>query len=174
MHEDTLDSLGLLEYRPTTRRRVTYEEFELHPCGNGDIEEVNASDGPDKADHSHVLHVVSGIPSDYTCPAWLYRESACKYTVRVALSPAVIEAASPATDDGDSILVADGGEVSATAGSCPFGDSVCGGISGLFFGELSCWDCYRLAPPQARDIHQAWIERRMANRQRPQLAGQAA
>lgn len=36
-------------------------------------------------------------------------------------------------------------------GACPYGRPECEGVSGLFMGELSCWDCWRDASPNAQE-----------------------
>lgn len=59
------------------------------------------------------------------------------------------------------------GNAPVKVGACPFDHDECGGISGLFFGELSCWACYTLAPLNAREVHQAW----MAEGDHPALTG---
>ena len=36
--------------------------------------------------------------------------------------------------------------------TCAGGDPACDGIEGLFFGELSCFDCWQIAPELALEI----------------------
>lgn len=65
--------------------------MEETPIGDGDIKVVNVSYGPNhRDDHTYIVHTVGGIPSNCTCPAWQYRDGACKYMVRVALPPGII------------------------------------------------------------------------------------
>lgn len=71
---------------------------------------VNASYSSNyRADHTYTVHVVGGIPSDCTCPAWQYCQGACKHMVRVALSPGVIEAAAIPPDPDGPARLPDGG-----------------------------------------------------------------
>lgn len=58
-----------------------------------------------------------------------------------------------------------------TGTNCPFGHPECAGISGLFFGELSCFQCYRLAPKNALDVQHVTSEKARTGREHPALAG---
>lgn len=52
---------------------------------------------------------------------------------------------------------------------CPFGNA-CGGISGMFFGLPVCWQCYRLAPMNARDVHHVVTEYDRTGLEHPALS----
>jgi len=134
-------ALEVLESDEQVEKRAQWEAFEFTVLGGGDVEVVNASHD-DKGEHTYIVHVEGGIPSDCTCPADTYQEGACKHRVAVAIREPVLDAAS-----GDQPVRADGG----TATLEEFGaddrdddrpsDCDCGDWNdGL---GLSCWPCYR-------------------------------
>jgi len=100
-------TLELLEFEEEIAKRASWEAFEFTLLGDGDVEVVNGShDEPE--DHTYIVHVEGGIPSDCTCPAFEYQEGACKHMVAVAIREPVLEAATA-----EPAMKADGGLVEA-------------------------------------------------------------
>ena len=105
---DSIDPLAALEYTEKTGKRAVYEEFTFEPREGGDVVVTNDSHGDDGEDHSYTVHVVSGAPSDCTCPAWEYHDiGACKHMVATALRPALCEVVDAGAED--TVAVTDGG-----------------------------------------------------------------
>lgn len=86
-----IDPLDVLEFREKTGKRATHEALALTP-GKGYVEVANESHAEGDA-HTYRVDLQGGIPFACTCPADEYHAGACKHRVRVALSPAVIDAA---------------------------------------------------------------------------------
>jgi len=133
--------IEVLDADEQVEKRAQWEAFEFTVLGDGDVEVVNAShETPD--DHTYIVYVEGGIPSDCTCPAWEYQPGACKHMVTVAIREPVLEAASreqPVRADGGVTLDSFDGDNHDDDGrpdDCDCGDW----NDGL---GLSCWPCYR-------------------------------
>lgn len=85
-----------LEFDEKTGKRATHEALALTPR-NGAVDVRNESHG-DPDEHTYEVELVAGLPARCTCPHWEFRREACKHMVRVAMSPAVIDAATPTED----------------------------------------------------------------------------
>ena len=135
---DSIDPLAALEYTEKTGKRAVYEEFTFEPREGGDVVVTNDSHGDDGEDHSYTVHVVSGAPSDCTCPAWEYHDiGACKHMVATALRPALCEVVDAGADRQ---LATDGGVV-ATDDEADADDGECDECAGLPEG-VPCARCY--------------------------------
>jgi len=105
-----IDAVDALEFTENTGKRAVYEEYEFRPLGGGDVEVENLShgDADDGEDHSYVVHVVGGLPSDCECPADEYHEGACKHRVALAMRPALLEVSEAGQET--PALATDGGQ----------------------------------------------------------------
>lgn len=129
--------LEVLDADATIEKRASWEGFEFSILEGGKVEVVNSSyDEPEE--HTYTVHVEGGILFSCTCPAFEYRDGACKHMVAVAIREPVLEAASD-----EPAIRADGGttveaEVEDHSDERP-DECDC---SPLFEG-LPCWPCYR-------------------------------
>jgi hypothetical protein len=126
------DVVDVLEADVTTEKRAQWEAFEFTVLGNGDVEVVNASHD-DKGEHTYIVHVESGIPSDCTCPAWEFHPGACKHMVAVGIREPVLEAANE-----DQPVRADGGVTLASFATEEADRDECWCDDHSF----PCFDCY--------------------------------
>lgn len=87
----TGSTLDEREFDAKRAKRAQLEGLEFTIIGHREVEVVNAShENPEE--HTHTVHVDGDIPSDCTCPAWEYREGACKHIVTVAIRKPVLAA----------------------------------------------------------------------------------
>jgi hypothetical protein len=131
--------LEVLDADEQVEKRAQWEAFEFTVLGDGDVEVTNESH-EDADDHTYIVHVESGIPSDCTCPAWEFQPGACKHQVAVGIREPVLEAATE-----DQPVRADGGTITLEE----FGaddrdddrpeDCDCEELP----GDFPCWLCVR-------------------------------
>lgn len=129
------DPLEELDYTEKTGKRATHEALEVSP-GEGYVEVTNASHA-DPSEHAYRVDVLDGVPVRCECPADEYHDGACKHRVRVALAPAVIEAAAPelVTDGGQIVDAGDDAEILSDERP---EDCMCWDPE----APISCWPCY--------------------------------
>lgn len=112
-----------LECDEQVRKRAQWEAFEFTLLGEGKVEVRNES-YPDEGadDHTYVVEVEDGEPTNCSCPYGEYNNSACKHQVTVGIHAPVI------------------GAVREREEACPNGDPRCGGPDA---DELPCFECYQ-------------------------------
>jgi len=127
------DVVDVLDADVAVEKRAQWGALEFRVLGDGNVEVVNASHD-DKGEHTYIVHVESGIPSDWS--AWEYQPGACKHMVAVAIREPIVAALTA-----DPAMRADGGAAvrEDTTDHSDQAECDCDGLP----DDFPCWPCVR-------------------------------
>lgn len=129
--------LEVLDADATVEKRASWEAFEFTLLEGDKVEVVNGSH-EEPSNHNYTVHVEGGIPFSCTCPAWEYKDGACKHMVSVAIREPLLEAMSA-----EPTVKADGGVTVETDGVDHSDERPEDCDCSPLMKDLPCWPCYR-------------------------------